>query len=781
MAKMPESKNYSIELSILMKEGVDLGIWFRASGFENKYGLNPRFEGTPDSPNLRLWKRTINSENELLKEIPYNFLHNQWYRIKILIQEFHINVWIENVLVIDLIDPNPTPLLDQGKVGLQAWSGNFNEIEGRFDNIIVREIPDEVEEDYPIVLIPGHGASWNLSAILTGVPVDSWKKTPFINLYYGLKQTLTGSELGYVEGNDYFEFYYNWMKSIDNTADDFNNYIENTVLVNKPPDTKVNIISHSMGGLVTRAYAKKYGDEKINKVISVGSPHNGVLKTYYAWEGGLTDDNWSWENIALQLLLQVHRRNYQTNKDIVHQLVPSTKEMLPIFNYLKESNNTIKDFSLMTEQNDYLKNFNDNDSFKQKLVTLHGKEDNPDNDTVEYYNIVNRSFLDKLLGLWPDGYPIGKEYTLNGDLTVLTKSSSLTNVLADPEIIGDHGSIIWSELGIRTILENLNLNPLSISTNPPPERNPSLLFFLHSPAELRITTPNGKEVGYQANNPAENTLYSPEDKLIVITNAQSGNYLAQIIGTGTGYYNLEVGQLTKDKDLWQTIKGKINPLETQNLTINFQSLSLNQDILTNNSGDIFLILAKQRLEDILNYINANVSHYSSKRRITYDIQKAINYINKALNYYYQGNNLLSSRYALSALNSCYILRININNYFNINKLNLETATYSKNEFDQIGIILANGWLNLYQNSGKSINSPVAQRYKNSIESLINSLNNKLELKQDENKNLGLAFQQASQNYDQGEYYLENNDFNHAYINFLISRFYCLETNSLLRP
>ena len=36
------------------------------------------------------------------------------------------------------------------------------------------------------------------------------------------------------------------------------------------------LISHSMGGLVCRAWFSKYGDESIQQMITIGSPHNGT-------------------------------------------------------------------------------------------------------------------------------------------------------------------------------------------------------------------------------------------------------------------------------------------------------------------------------------------------------------------------------------------------------------------------------------------------------------------------------------------------------------------------
>jgi triacylglycerol esterase/lipase EstA (alpha/beta hydrolase family) len=40
------------------------------------------------------------------------------------------------------------------------------------------------------------------------------------------------------------------------------------------------IVAHSMGGLVIRAYARKYGTAKLARVLTIGSPHHGSM---HAW------------------------------------------------------------------------------------------------------------------------------------------------------------------------------------------------------------------------------------------------------------------------------------------------------------------------------------------------------------------------------------------------------------------------------------------------------------------------------------------------------------------
>jgi hypothetical protein len=64
------------------------------------------------------------------------------------------------------------------------------------------------------------------------------------------------------------------QESLDTYALRLNDIIENVkVMTNKD---KVNIVAHSMGGLVSRRYMQVYGEESVNNLIMVGTPNHGV-------------------------------------------------------------------------------------------------------------------------------------------------------------------------------------------------------------------------------------------------------------------------------------------------------------------------------------------------------------------------------------------------------------------------------------------------------------------------------------------------------------------------
>jgi triacylglycerol lipase len=45
---------------------------------------------------------------------------------------------------------------------------------------------------------------------------------------------------------------------------------------------RLTIVAHSMGGLISRAYLRKYGSSRVRQLITLGSPHNGTYHAYLA-------------------------------------------------------------------------------------------------------------------------------------------------------------------------------------------------------------------------------------------------------------------------------------------------------------------------------------------------------------------------------------------------------------------------------------------------------------------------------------------------------------------
>jgi hypothetical protein len=67
--------------------------------------------------------------------------------------------------------------------------------------------------------------------------------------------------------------------------DDYAVLVQNaiTTLCQQTGQSQVIVLGHSMGGLSARAYMRRYGEEKIARLITLGTPHHGSKLAAAAW------------------------------------------------------------------------------------------------------------------------------------------------------------------------------------------------------------------------------------------------------------------------------------------------------------------------------------------------------------------------------------------------------------------------------------------------------------------------------------------------------------------
>jgi hypothetical protein len=146
---------------------------------------------------------------------------------------------------------------------------------------------DDIFYDWPherVGALPGDG----------GTLLDPW-----LDSYTPMMDNLV--KMGYEPGQSMFIVTYNWMQSnrvsahwLDQKLQEINNLSTHDYIKND----KVDLLVHSMGGLVSRAYVEGLankdsttGDDNtpyrynVNKLIFVATPHRGFPITYRTWEG----------------------------------------------------------------------------------------------------------------------------------------------------------------------------------------------------------------------------------------------------------------------------------------------------------------------------------------------------------------------------------------------------------------------------------------------------------------------------------------------------------------
>ena len=487
----------------------------------------------------------------------------------------------------DMNDPNLT-----GKIGLLVWpgaSGSDGPLTiNRFDDVLVCdfnepcEIPTTTPTPTPIpqldnlIFLPGMGSSWNHEAMILGQQkeAEDWYMTPGVRVYDGLIQTFKNA--GYEtegENKNLFIFNYDWRKPVEEIAYDLKEYIGR----HPPPSgSKIDLVGHSLGGLVARTYIQNNLNNQVDQLVTIGSPHQGAVKAYYLWEGAQLSKGLSgWQRIGAGILLQLNKREFETRVETIQHMIPGIKDLLPTFPYLKQGG-IAKPIVEMKVRNLWLENLNTPPlptSLIQTLNTLVGVKTDS---TLRWIHLQKRNNLDKLLGNWEDGKPTSEEYG-TGDDTVLDFSASPDWVTQKVEISNlDHSGLVETTPGQQVIMNLLNLSPSEFVPAPQPAYVPSLVFQIASPATITVHDPNG-------------FLIEENKKLVVIPNAQKGGYRVDVYSeNGGGDYRLFIGKITEKGDVWNEEDGTVTNLP-HSYTIGF-------DPELKNTKDELVHLAVGKLE-----------------------------------------------------------------------------------------------------------------------------------------------------------------------------------------
>lgn len=400
-----------------------------------------------------------------------------------------------------------------------------------FDQWLAKD-PFKVRE--PVVLVPGAGASVNLDLMISGALSDNWKM--FDNTYDGLIEAF--KQMGYEEGKDLFIVYYDWRKSTAESAEKFlDPIIKKANTLNGT--SKVNIIAHSMGGLVARSYVQgsAYAND-VDNLVLIGTPNKGASDAYSVWEGGYIPKNWDGRMTMVSYVGYLMTKNTSSSYSIIHNFIPSIKELLPVYSYLYPKELTAddtKNYQSMIEVNDYLKNLNDNVDLLNQRVKL-SIVSGTGQGTVNKIPVIPSD--DEVL--WKDGKPDPmdpqKDETI-GDGRVLISSSQLQGQFND--ILNyDHEDIVSQSEKIiaQRFTEELD------SIYPAPDVSNEMGFWFASPVDIEIEDPNGKIISANQND-IPLAKYASESKpdgfkLVSIPNPVEGNYEIKITGNGNGEYHI---------------------------------------------------------------------------------------------------------------------------------------------------------------------------------------------------------------------------------------------------
>lgn len=410
-----------------------------------------------------------------------------------------------------------------------------------------------VEDISPIIIIPGFMGSWNKDAVLHNKAVSyaDWKIPAFIKEYSGIIQTL--KNIGYQEQKDFFVFPYDWRKPLEETAADFSSFLHAKIW-NADANKKIRIVGHSLGGLAGRIFVQKYGADKIKNLVTIASPHKGIVQVYKPLSSGEIDRENTFLWLLEKMVLAINKEGNQSDKQIIQSKFPVLYNLLPTFDFLTKDNQLINVNTLFL-QNNLLPSYNQTFSSVFPVFTSIVGEKNAQ--TPAGYKVQNPSAKQLEQNQYADGAPVETLFE-SGDYLVTSKSSREDS---DYQILtADHTEIITEKDSLKKLLSSISVSyaDSQITQGQKTTISPSLVFLIKSPATMEVVV-------------GTNT-YSEEDGIIFIPGAATGNYTLKVKGTEAGNYTVIIGQISETNDLWETVSGTItkNPPSSQIDTYSFQ-------------------------------------------------------------------------------------------------------------------------------------------------------------------------------------------------------------------
>ncbi len=455
----------------------------------------------------------------------------------------------------------------------------------------------------PVIIIPGILGSWRI-----------FDNTPFVidpifETHEHLIQTLDDN--GYEKERDLFVFPYEWRMSNVETAKLLRTRIEEIKIQTNWP--KVDIVAHSMGGLVAREYIETLnGGKNIDQLITLGTPHNGSPESYLVWEGGdFYDTSFIKRTISRKIFQQEAEENgYESIFDyLTKEPINSVRQLLPIYSYLRdESTQVMRSYPTDHPKNSFLEKLKSGTGMtrlKPVLFTnIVGKISQDDTITALRVSSKTTITIDgvELDMLWghgkPDGYDDifgdqGLEFGL-GDGTV--PLSSATDIPSDElielasahnELPSDAAKIVYSRL---TGLDAL------VDTSEPFVLSSMMIVRVFSPIDIQVISPSGKRMGKDFSNGnilseiphAFYTGYQTENEFITIPNPEDGEYRILTEGTGDGDYRIEATKIVEDSEMGDakestaTIRGTAETGKQEEKVVTIQD-----DVVTGENSDTF--------------------------------------------------------------------------------------------------------------------------------------------------------------------------------------------------
>lgn len=457
----------------------------------------------------------------------------------------------------------------------------------------------------PVIIIPGILGSWNMDIQFFDGTGGTWIFPPFFNPYSNLIEALEKD--GYQKDKTLFVAFYDWRKSNITSATDYLIPVIDKALANSTTG-KVDIIAHSMGGLIARRYIQSdqyRGD--VENLILIGTPNDGASEAYELWEGGIIPKSFGpIMHGILQTYLSYSKIKFAetpSNYDVIHTHIPSIKELLPTYDFLYDpAEETYKSVDLMHEQNVFLQDLvvsRHNLTQLGSLTTIAGINHNTV-DVISYGQSTNGNAK-----LWTDGMPNPLppvQDDPDGDGTVLSWSATIGEGSIYPPILIQNPfqklfawlvpSAYADEAHIPVVNKTIDSTHLDLPTEVIPDiflalgltqpletyepisgPDEILAYMFASPVSVKITGPDGKSIT-STTSTMSNAVYTGATdpngvKIVFIANPVKGLYKVELTGTQNGHYHMAVLDENDATSTEQVVEKDVAEGEKISYTVNF--------------------------------------------------------------------------------------------------------------------------------------------------------------------------------------------------------------------
>ncbi|WP_432403813.1 esterase/lipase family protein [Wukongibacter sp. M2B1] len=285
------------------------------------------------------------------------------------------------------------------------------------------------ENDVPVIFIPGLFGSMSNEIIPGtgdwGFGMAKLVYDPFIEILL---------KIGYKLNKDLFISFYDWRKSCQHSA---RKYLSETIEHVKEitGSDMVNLICHSMGSLVARAYIQSdFYEYDVDKMIIIATPNVGSPPSYSPCESGELPNS---QNLGLNFIkLHIHEsmlglgdiykndkiEDIHTNFEALYDLLPSSQYHNYLFYKEFDGAMALESYSKMKCKNIFLDELNENINTIEKrgidvtIIAEIGEK------TMNFLHVVPSESEDT----WADGRVVGFTQATDGDgNTVLNSAFSL--------------------------------------------------------------------------------------------------------------------------------------------------------------------------------------------------------------------------------------------------------------------------------------------------------------------------------------------------------------------